>query len=136
MLELADPIKARLQGLPQLTGWAVRTNLEDADRSATPAADVRCVGAALPGDKRGAMTLRPAWQVTLVVDRSPSAAGQISGALRAVLHSLHGWQPQTCDGLEWGELSLQSITEPMVENEGLVGYELTFATVHVIKGQQ
>lgn len=130
MLALAAPLKARLQCLPQLTGWAVRTNLEEVDRSTVPAVDVRCVGASLSGDRRGAATLLPAWQITLVVRRSADAAEQLDQALIAVLQALQGWKPAG-----WDPLSLQVITEPIFAEEGLVGYQLTYSTTLLVKGQ-
>ena len=93
MLSLTAPIKTRLQALPALTGWAVRTNAEDADRATVPAADLRCLGASV-ADRRGSGVLvSPEWTVTLVVRRSATAAQEIDAALAAVIEALHGWMP-------------------------------------------
>lgn len=128
MLALANPIKARLRALAPLTGWAVRTATEDAERSAVPAVDVRCSLAAVGDVKMGAVMLQPSWQITLIVQRSDNAADQIDAALAAVICALHGWKAGEHGGRGWEMFSLAGITEPMLPNEGLVGYELTFTT--------
>ena len=128
MLSLATPLKSRLQALPALTGWAVRTNAEDADRSTVPMADVRCIGAAVADAKASAVMLAPRWQVTLVVRRSDTAAEQIDQALSAVINSLLGWRAGELGGRGWEPFTLDSITEPMLPDDGLVGYQVTFAT--------
>lgn len=128
MLALADPIKLRLQALPQLTGWDVRTSAEDADRRGIPMADVRCPGAVVADPKMGAVMLAPRWQITLVVRRSAAAAEQIDHALAAVIGSLLGWRAGELGGRGWEPFTLESVTEPMLSEEGLVGYQVTFAT--------
>ena len=135
MLALATPIKLRLAPLPQLTGWDVRTNTEDADRSVVPAADVRCVGADASA-KQGGVMVGPVWQVELVVRRGDTAADQLDQALAAVICSLQGWQPGECGGRGWEPLSLVRITEPVYADVGLVGYELSFSTSGLYTGQQ
>ena len=135
MLSLTTPIKARLQALPALTGWAVRTNAEDADRATVPAADLRCLGASV-ADRRGSGVLvSPEWTVTLVVRRSATAAQEIDAALAAVIEALHGWMPGQQQGRGWEPLALTRISEPMLATEGLVGYELAFSTTALYRGQ-
>ena len=135
MLSLATPIKTRLQALPALTGWAVRTNAEDADRATVPAADLRCLGASV-ADRRGSGVLvSPEWTVTLVVRRSATAAQEIDAALAAVIEALHGWMPGQQQGRGWEPLALTRISEPMLATEGLVGYELAFSTTALYRGQ-
>lgn len=135
MLSLATPIKSRLQALPALTGWAVRTNAEDADRATVPAADLRCLGASV-ADRRGSGVLvSPEWTVTLVVRRSATAAQEIDAALAAVIEALHGWMPGQQQGRGWEPLALTRISEPMLATEGLVGYELAFSTTALYRGQ-
>lgn len=135
MLSLTAPIKARLQALPALTGWAVRTNAEDADRATVPAADLRCLGASV-ADRRGSGVLvSPEWTVTLVVRRSATAAQEIDAALAAVIEALHGWMPGQQQGRGWEPLALTRISEPMLATEGLVGYELAFSTTALYRGQ-
>ena len=135
MLSLTTPIKARLQALPALTGWAVRTNAEDADRATVPAADLRCLGASV-ADRRGSGVLvSPEWTVALVVRRSATAAQEIDAALAAVIEALHGWMPGQQQGRGWEPLALTRISEPMLATEGLVGYELAFSTTALYRGQ-
>ncbi len=135
MLSLTTPIKTRLQALPALTGWAVRTNAEDADRATVPAADLRCLGASV-ADRRGSGVLvSPEWTVTLVVRRSATAAQEIDAALAAVIEALHGWMPGQQQGRGWEPLALTRISEPMLATEGLVGYELAFSTTALYRGQ-
>ena len=136
MLSLTAPIKIRLQALPALTGWAVRTNAEDADRATVPAADLRCLGASV-ADRRGSGVLvSPEWTVALVVRRSATAAQEIDAALAAVIEALHGWMPGQQQGRGWEPLALTRISEPMLATEGLVGYELAFSTTALYRGQE
>jgi hypothetical protein len=135
MLALIAPLKSRLDKLPQLTGWDKRTNTEDADRSVLPAVDIRCVGATAAA-KAGAVTLSPQWRITLMVERSSAAAEKLDAAMGAVICSLHGWQPGQHGGRGWNQLVLLSATEPDFASEGVVGYELTFSTAGLYRGQQ
>lgn len=136
MLAIATPIKFRLQALPALAGWAVRTNAEDVERALVPAADVRCLGASV-ADRRGTGVLvSPEWTVTLVVRRSDIAAEQIDSALAAVIGALHGWMPGQQQGRGWEPFALARISEPMLASEGLVGYELVFSTAALYRGQE
>ena len=135
MLALTTPLKARLQALPALAGWQVRTNAEDADRATVPAADLRCLGASV-ADRRGSGVLvSPEWTVTLVVRRSATAAQEIDAALAAVIEALHGWMPGQQQGRGWEPLALTRISEPMLATEGLVGYELAFSTTALYRGK-
>lgn len=136
MLAIANPLKSRLQALPALAGWQVRTNADDADRAPVPAADLRCQGAAV-ADRRGSgVMVSPEWTVTLVVRRSATAAQEIDAALDAVIGALHGWMPGQQQGRGWEPLALVRISEPMLASEGLVGYELVFSTAALYRGQE
>lgn len=135
MLSLTAPIKTRLQALPALTGWAVRTNAEDADRATVPAADLRCLGASVADRHGSGVLVSPEWTVTLVVRRSATAAQEIDAALAAVIEALHGWMPGQQQGRGWEPLALTRISEPMLATEGLVGYELAFSTTALYRGQ-
>lgn len=128
MLALADLIKLRIQSLPGLTGWDVRTSTEDCDRRQIPSADIRCVGAAVADAKASAVMLAPRWQVTLVVRRGEEAAQLIDQALSDVICSLLGWRAGDIGGRGWEPFTLDGVTEPMLPEEGLVGYQITFAT--------
>ncbi|WP_029524867.1 hypothetical protein [Polaromonas glacialis] len=135
MLALESHLKARLAALSALTGWAVRTGTEASERRAVPAADVRCTGARTTDSETTAVTLDPAWTVTLVVPRSDQAAGQLDAALNAVIGSLHNWHPGQLSGRVWRRLALQTVREPEFTAEGQAGLELVFATSTVYHGQ-
>lgn len=128
MLALESHLKTRLQALPALTGWAVRTGTELTDRRMVPAADVRCTGAGVPDSKAGAVMVSPEWTVTLVVRRSDQAADQLDAAFADVLASLHNWAPGQLGGRGWEPLRLGRVTEPQFAEDGLAGIELTFTT--------
>lgn len=135
MLALEPHLKARLQTLPALTGWAVRGGTELTDRRSVPVADVRCTGARSTDSETTAVTLDPAWTVTLVVSRSDQAAEQLDAALGAVIASLHNWCPGQQSGRAWRRMALQAVREPEFVAEGLAGLELVFATSTVYHGQ-
>lgn len=136
MLALALPIKTRLQSLPQLTGWDVRSNMDETDRGVLPAADFRCVGA-VPGVKKGgASMVSPVWRITLALRRGPSAPVQLDTAMTAVICALLGWQPGECGGRGWEPLVLERVSEPDLVDEGLAAYELDFSTSALYMGQQ
>src|SRR3990167_554137 len=101
MLALEAPLKARLQALPQLTGWAVRMGTEHADRRVVPAADVRCAGASVPDRKSGAVMVAPGWQARLVRRGGDDAAALLAAARAAVIPSLHNGQPVQQGGRGW-----------------------------------
>lgn len=136
MLALEPLLKTRLQSLPALTGWAVRTGTESADRRLVPAADVRCTGAQVPDSKTGAVMVSPEWTVTLVVRRSDDAAAQLDAAFAGVIASLHNWAPGQHGGRGWEPLRLGRVSEPNFADEGLAGYELLFSTAGSYMGQQ
>lgn len=136
MLALTDPLKARLQALPTLYVWNVRTGTEHSDRRTVPAVDVRCNGASVADSRGGAALVAPEWTVTLVVHRSDTAAAELDAAFAAVFDSLHNWQPGTHGGRGWEPLRLQRVTEPAFADDGLVGCELTFTTGARYMGQQ
>lgn len=135
MLALTTPIKTRLQALAPLAGWQVRTNTEDADRTVLPVADVRCVGAGVADRKTSAAMVAPEWTVALIVRRGAGAADALDQAMAAVIGALHNWHPGQQGGRGWEPLALLRITEPMLAEEGLVGYELTFTTGAKYDGQ-
>ena len=136
MLALTTPLKQRLQQLPALAGWDVRTGTEVSDRRPMPAVDVRCIGADVADSKTGAAMVAPQWSVTLVVRRSDSAADQLDAAFAAAFASLHNWMPGQHGGRGWEPLRLTRATEPLFSDDGIVGCELTFATAARYIGQQ
>lgn len=135
MLALAIPLQARLAALPELTGWDVRVNTDAADRRPLPAADVRCIGASVADRKTGAAMVAPEWAVTLMVRRGPGAAELLDAALSAAICSLHGWAPGQVGERGWEPLGLVRVQEPVFADEGVVGYELAFATAARYLGQ-
>lgn len=131
MLALTTPLKLRLQALPALTGWAVRTGTDAGDRRAVPAVDVRCTAAAVRDSRTGRVTVVPEWLITLIVRRSDTAADQLDAAFAAVLGSVHDWMPGPQGGRNWEPLQLARVSEPMLAEEGVAGYELAFSTATV-----
>lgn len=135
MLALTAPLMLRLQHLPQLAGWDVRTNTEHAPRDKFPAADVRCTGARVGDRKTGALMLSPEWTVTLARRRAGDAADLLDAALEAVIESLHSWAPGQHGGRGWERLALLDVSEAMFTDDGLAGYQLTFGTAAMYRGQ-
>lgn len=135
MLAITAPLKSRLQALPALSGWAVRTGTDAADRSVVPVADLRCTGARVADRKTGAVLVSPEWTVQLVVRRSGTAANQLDAAMAAVIEALHGWAPGKQGARSWERLALTDISEPNFADEGFAGYQLTFATAATYMGQ-
>ena len=128
MLALTAPLMLRLQHLPQLAGWDVRTKIEHAPRDKYPAADVRCTGANVPPNQADIVTLSPEWTVTLAVRHSDAAAAQLEAAFAAVVAALQGWQPGQHSGRGWTALRLVAAKEPLFTDTGLAGIELFFST--------
>lgn len=135
MLALAAPLKARLQALPQLTGWQVRLGTDSADRRSTPAVDLRCTGAGVADSKTGAAMVAPEWAATLIVRRGDDAPELLDAAFAAVFASLHNWSPGQHGGRGWEPLRLARVQEPVFADEGFVGYELSFSTAARYLGQ-
>lgn len=135
MLALTTPLKARLQALPQLTGWAVRCSTDGAARTALPAVDVRCSGAGIADSRTGAAMVAPEWAVLLMHRRSDDAAELLDAAFAAVFASLHNWQPGQCGGRGWERLQMTRVEAPEFADEGVVGYSLVFTTAARYIGQ-
>ena len=136
MLSILPALTLRLQSIPALAGWDVRNNIEPANRSALPAADVRCTRARVADRKTGAVMLSPEWTVTLVLRRAADAAAVLDEALAAVLAQLQGWSPGQHGGRGWERLSLLDVSEPDFFDEGLAGYTLTFGTAAMYRGEE
>ena len=134
MLALIAPIKDRLQVLAPLAGWDLRSEDIDAPRSALPAVDVRCSGAVAQDSESVAVTLDPAYTVTLAVRRGPQAAAELEAALSAVIGSLHNWRPGGQGGVQWRRIALQVVRPPEFVDAGAVACELTFASSAVYHG--
>lgn len=136
MLSILPALKLRLQELPPLGAWDVRTGLDATDRRVLPAADVRCSGARVADRKTGAVALSPEWTVTLVLRRGEGAADVLDEAMAAVIESLHNWAPGQHGGRGWERFALLDIAEPDFGDEGLAGYRLTFGTAAMYRGQE
>lgn len=136
MLALANPLKDRLAALPQLTGWQVRLRTDSADRRSLPAVDLGCLGATVAASKTSAAMVSPEWTATLMVRRGDDAAVLLDFAFASVFGALHNWQPGQQGGRGWEPLRLVRVQEPIFADEGVVGYELTFATAASYMGQQ
>lgn len=128
MLALEPILKARLQALPALTGWAVRTGTDLVDRRLLPAAQVACEGAGVAGAQASGVKVEPSWSVTLVVRRSDEAADQLDAAFSAVVVGLHGFVPGQVAGRYWSALALRRVEAPIFDDSSVAGIVLTFST--------
>lgn len=136
MLALAELIKARVMPLSGLDGWALRTGTDLEDRRSVPMLDVRCLRATVADSRGAGAMVQPQWIVTLAVQRGPAAAGLLDTAMSEVIESLHGWMPGEAGGRPWEAMKLADVTEPIFADTGVVGYELTFTTAALYRGQQ
>lgn len=136
MLAILPALKLRLQEVPVLGAWDVRTNLEAADRRVLPAVDVRCTRARVADRNTGAVLISPEWTVTLVLRRGVDAGALLDDALDAVIGALHSWPPGQHGGRGWERLALLDVTEPDFADEGMAGYTLTFGTAAMYRGQE
>lgn len=134
MLALLDPIKSRLVALPALGGFDVRADTADVDTTIVPSASVRASGASAADSETVAVTLEPAYTVTLVVKRSATAAQELDAALRAAVGALHNWRPGAVGGGQWQRMALQGVRPAEFSSTGLAGYELIFTTAAVYHG--
>jgi len=135
MLLLLPHLKTRLQALPALTGWAVRTSTESVERKLVPAVDLRVSGAQVSDRKTGAALVTPAIGLTLVVRKGEQAAAQLDAAFAAVVGSLLNWSIGQVGGRQWEPVSLAQVNEPLLADEGLVAMELVFVTSAKYDGQ-
>ena len=119
MFALNAPIKARLQSLPALAGWTVRTSTELVDRATLPAVDVRVPGGGVAGARSGAVMVQPGWSLVLAVRRSATAANELEAAFAAVIEAMHGWAPGQHAGRGWEPLQLAAVADA-VDDDGLL----------------
>ena len=134
MLALIAPIKDRLQALPQLAGWDVQTGTETTDRRVRRVIDVRCTGADAKDSESQAVTLDPAYTITVVVPRSDVAAEELDEALAAVIGTLHNWSPGRIGLIQWRRVALRVAREAEFTESGLAAYELIFTSSAVYHG--
>ena len=136
MFALNAPIKARLQSLPALAGWTVRTSTELVDRATLPAVDVRVPGGGVAGARSGAVMVQPGWSLVLAVRRSATAANELEAAFAAVIEAMHGWAPGQHAGRGWEPLQLAAVADAVFAEDGLAGVELTFSAQALYRGQE
>lgn len=134
MLSLTTPIRTRLQALPELAGWDVRTGTDDDGARKPPLADVRCTGADAQDSEAQAVTLEPVYTVRLIVRRAPEAAEQLDAALAAVVGALHNWRPGRVGARQWRRIALRVAREAEFTDNGQAGYELVFTSSTVLHG--
>lgn len=134
MFALATPIKNRLAALSALSGWQVRTNLEEVTRTTTPAVEIRVEdgGASAKG---GAVTVDVLWGVHLIAAKGAATEAALDAAFWAVMASLHNWMPGTAGGVPWGPMQLVK-PEMGDAEQGLVEYSLIFRTSATQVGQR
>lgn len=136
MIALLDPIKARLQLLPAVTGWALFTAAEEGARQAVPRAAIGFGSARVVGVHTTAARVEPSLAITLVVKRGASAAAALEAAMGAVIEQLHNWFPGEHGGRIWEPMRLAQITDPDFDSEeGLIGLTLAFTTQALYPGQ-
>ena len=136
MIALLDPIKARLQLLPAVTGWALFTAAEEGDRKAVPRAAIGFSSARVVGVKTTAAQVEPSVAITLVVKRGAGASAALEAAMSAVIEQLHNWFPGEHGGRSWEPMRLAQITDPDFDSEeGLIGLTLAFTTQALYPGQ-
>lgn len=128
MLSLEPIIAQRLAALPEVAGWEVRTGTLPEARGKLPALDIRCAGAAVTDSRAGAVMVSPEWAVTIAVQRGPLAAGQIDGALAAIIASLHNFRAGQVGGRGWEPMELKRAATPTFSDSGVVGMMLVFTT--------
>lgn len=134
MFALEAPLIARLQALPALDGWEIRSAVAEVSRTAAPAAEVRCEGAEML-DPRGATSLLAVlWGVHLIVKHSATAMAELDVALAAVVGSLHNWLPGTEGARAWQRLQFVEAKPEFIE-QGLVSYAIVFKTSARFDGQ-
>lgn len=133
MFALATPIKTRLEALPALSGWQVRTNLEEVTHTTYPAVEIRVEdgGAASKG---GAVLVDVMWGVHLIATKGAATEAALDVAFWAVVASLHNWKPGAAGGVPWNPMQLVKAEMGDAE-QGLVAYSLIFRTSATHVGQ-
>ncbi len=135
MFALEAPLLARLQALPALAGWDVRSGIAEMSRTAVPAVEVRLDGARLADQRMSAANVTALWRVDLIHTRSAAAMEALDTAFAAVLGSLHNWAPGSVAGRAWQPVRLAAVQPPEFAEQGLVAYSLIFETAARYDGQ-
>lgn len=134
MFALESPMIARLQALPALSGWQVRSSESEVSRRSLPAVEVQCDGVDVAESRNTAALVGVAWGVHLIAQYSPDAMAALDDAFAAIVASLHNWTPGTEGGRAWQRLQLQQVRRETTE-QGLVAYTMTFKTAARYDGQ-
>ncbi len=135
MFALAPVIKTRLAALPALTGWQLRSNLDEVPRTAYPAVEIR-VEEGGGADRGGAALVDVGWGVHLIVTKGETAADQLDAAFTEVVAALHNWKPGTAGGVPWSPLKLSKVEPSDIAEQGLVAHSLIFRTTATLVGQK
>lgn len=135
MFALAPAIKTRLEALSTLSGWQVRSDMDEVTAAAVPAAVIR-VEEAGAADRGAAGIVDIGWGVHLIVKKSATAADALDAAFAAVIASLHNWKPGAAGGVPWGPLKLAKVEPVEIAEQGLVEYSLIFRTTATFVGQK
>lgn len=122
------------EALQPQAGWSVYGVSDAGDRRSTPAAVIGFESASVADSKGGAVSVSPVWRVTLACRRSSHTAADLDQAVDAVIHALHGWQPEQA-GKRWDAMRLQSAQAPIMDDAGLIGVDLRFVTTAAYVGQ-
>lgn len=134
MFALATPIKTRLAALSSLSGWQVRTNLEEVTHTTFPAVEIR-VEKGGAGAKGGAVGVDVVWGVRLIAEKGAETEAALDAAFWATVASLHNWLPGTAAGVPWQPMQLVGAEMDDAE-QGLVAYSLIFRTSATQVGQR
>lgn len=135
MFALEPPILARLQAVPALDGWQVRSSAAAVSRKVVPAVEVQCDGADVTDARTTAALVGVSWGVHLIIQQGETTMEQLDAAFAAVVGSLHNWAPGTAGGRAWQRMALQQVQPPELTEQGLVSYSLTFKTSARYDGQ-
>lgn len=134
MFALESPMIARLQALPALSGWQVRSSAGEVSRRPLPAVEVECDGIDVADTRNTAALIGVAWNVSLLAQYSPAVMAELDDVFSAVVASLHNWTPGAEGGRTWQRLQLQQVRREATE-QGMMAYTLTFKTGARYDGQ-
>lgn len=135
MFALEAPLIARLQALPALAGWEVRSSAAEVSRTTVPAIEVRCEGARVADQRMSAAAVGVSWGVHLIAERAAGVTDALDAVFGAVVGSLHNWSPGSVGGRGWQPLKLSTVQQPEFAEQGLVAYSLIFDTSARYDGQ-
>lgn len=135
MLALGNTIKDRLATVPALTGWFVRKGTANVDRKPLPSADVRFGDAQSIPTRNTAAQLSPQWVITLSIKASDDAEEMLDAAIAGVIKHLHNWAPGQVGGRGWEPLRVTGVVAADFPPDGVLAFELSFASQALYDGQ-